>query len=72
VILDDYVLRDFMLHFSLVVGSLVVLSLIFTVFELLGDILRNQVSPYVIAEYLLNVTPYFLYNIAQYGVLLAV
>ncbi len=71
-ILDDYVLRDFMLHFSLVVGSLVVLSLIFTVFELLGDILRNQVSPYVVGEYLLNVTPYFLYNIAQYGVLLAV
>ena len=71
-ILDDYVLRDFLLNFSLVVGALVVLSLIFTVFELLGDILRNQVSSWVVAEYLLNVTPYFLYNIAQYGVLLSV
>src|SRR6185437_5999608 len=49
-----------------------VLSLIFTVFELLGDILKNQASPYVVGEYLLNVTPYFLYNTAQYGVLLAV
>src|SRR5438477_9699164 len=54
------------------VATLLALSLIFTVFELLGDILKNQVSPYIVAEYLLNVTPYFLYNVAQYGVLLAV
>jgi len=71
-LLDDYVLRDFIVNFALVVGSMVVLSLIFTVFELLGDILRNQVSPYIVGEYLLNVTPYFLYNTAQYGVLLSV
>jgi len=51
---------------------LTVLSLIFTTFELLGDILKNQVSPWVVGEYLLNVTPFFLYNIAQYGVLLSV
>jgi LPS export ABC transporter permease LptG len=71
-LLDDYVLRDFVVNLVLVTGTLVVLSLIFTIFELLGDILRNQVSLWILAEYLLNVTPYFLYNIAQYGVLLAV
>jgi len=71
-ILDDYVLRDFMFNFCLIVGALTVLSLIFTTFELLGDILKNQVSPWVVGEYLLNVTPFFLYNIAQYGVLLSV
>jgi LPS export ABC transporter permease LptF/LPS export ABC transporter permease LptG len=71
-ILDDYVLRDYVLNFGMIVGALVVLSLIFTVFELIGDILRNQVSPWIVGEYLLNVTPYFLYNIAQYGVLLTV
>lgn len=71
-IIDDYVLRDFIVNFALVVGALVVLSLIFTAFELLGDILRNQVSPWVVADYLLSVTPYFLYNITQYGVLLSV
>ena len=71
-ILDDYLLRDFVLNLVLIVGALVGLSLIFTVFELLGDILRNQVSPWTVGEYLLNVTPYFLYNIAQYGVLLTV
>ncbi len=71
-ILDDYVLRDLVIYFGMVVGSLLVLSLIFTLFELIGDILRNQVSLWIVGEYLLNVTPYFLYNIAQYGVLLAV
>src|SRR5947208_8469922 len=71
-ILDDYVMRDFAVNLALIVGALLALSLIFTVFELLGDILKNPVSPYIVAEYLLNVTPYFLYNVAQYGVLLAV
>lgn len=71
-ILDDYLLRDFIINFVLIVGALIGLSLIFTVFELLGDILKNQISPWTVGEYLLNVTPYFLYNIAQYGVLLTV
>ena len=71
-ILDDYVLRDFVFNFALILGSITVLSLIFTVFELIGDILKNQVSPWVVGEYLLNVTPFFLYNTAQYGVLLSV
>ena len=63
---------DFVFNFGLIVGALTILSLIFTVFELLGDILKNQVSPWIVGEYLLNVTPFFLYNIAQYGVLLSV
>ncbi|HZR66255.1 MAG TPA: LptF/LptG family permease [Terriglobales bacterium] len=71
-LLDDYLLRDFVINFTMIVGALVGLSLIFTVFELLGDILRNQISPWTVGEYLLNVTPYFLYNIAQYGVLLTI
>jgi LPS export ABC transporter permease LptG len=71
-ILDDYVLRDFIFNFVLIIGSLTVLSLIFTVFELVGDILKNQISPWIVGGYLLNVTPFFLYNTAQYGVLLSV
>jgi len=72
-ILDDYLLRDFTFNFGLVVGTLVVLSLIFTMFELLGDMLRpGHVSWWVMGEYLLNLTPFLLYNLAQYSVLLAV
>jgi LPS export ABC transporter permease LptG len=71
-ILDDYVLRDFLVNFALVVCALVVLLLIATAFELLGEIIRNQVSAWVVADYLVSVTPYFLYNTTQYGVLLSV
>jgi LPS export ABC transporter permease LptF/LPS export ABC transporter permease LptG len=71
-ILDDYVLRDFFVYLVMVLGTFLMLLLIFTLFELLGDILRNQISPLVVGEYLLNVSPYFLYNIAPLSMLLAV
>ena len=71
-ILDDYVLRDFALYFSMIVAAFLTLLLVFTLFELLGDILRNQVSPLTVGEYLLNVVPYFLYSTTPLTMLLAV
>ena len=72
-IIDDYVLRGFAFYLALIAGSFVALLLVFTLFELLSDILRNQVSPLIVGEYLLNVTPYFLYYpIAPLSMLLAV
>jgi len=72
-ILDDYVLRGFSLYLALIAGAFVTLLLVFTLFELLSDIMRNQVSPLIVGEYLLNVTPYFLYYpIAPLSMLLAV
>src|ERR1700686_4881712 len=72
-ILDDYVLRDFVLYLAMIAGSFVMLLLVFTLFELFGDILRNDVSVLTVGEYLLNVTPYFLYYpIAPLSILLAV
>lgn len=71
-ILDDYVLRDFGIYLSLIVSTFLMLLLVFTLFELLGDILRNQISPLVVASYLLNVTPYFLYNTLPLSMLLTV
>ena len=71
-LLDDYVLRDFFLYLGMILATFLVLVLVFTLFELLGDILRNQVPVTVVAEYLLNVTPYLLYKIAPLVMLLAV
>jgi LPS export ABC transporter permease LptF/LPS export ABC transporter permease LptG len=71
-ILDDLVLRDFLVYLTMILATFVMLLLVFTLFELLGDILRNQVSPLVVGEYLINVAPYFLYNITPLGILLAV
>jgi LPS export ABC transporter permease LptF/LPS export ABC transporter permease LptG len=71
-LLDDYVLRDFFIYLGMILSAFLVLVLVFTLFELLGDILRNKVPPIVVAEYVLNVTPYLLYNIAPLVMLLAV
>ena len=72
-ILDDYVLRDFLLYLAMIGGAFVTLLLVFTLFELLGDILHNGISVLTVGEYLLNVTPYFLYYpIAPMSMLLAV
>jgi LPS export ABC transporter permease LptF/LPS export ABC transporter permease LptG len=71
-LLDDYVLRDFFVYLGLILSTFLVLVLVFTLFELLGDILRNKIPPLVVAEYLLNVTPYLLYNVAPLVMLLAV
>jgi LPS export ABC transporter permease LptF/LPS export ABC transporter permease LptG len=71
-LLDDYVLRDFFTYLVLILSTFLVLVLVFTLFELLGDIMRNQVPASVVAEYLLNVTPYLLYNVSPLVMLLAV
>jgi LPS export ABC transporter permease LptG/LPS export ABC transporter permease LptF len=71
-ILDDYVLRGFALFFSMIVAAFLMLLLVFTLFELLSDILRNQISPLTVGEYLLNVAPYFLYSTTPLSMLLAV
>ena len=71
-ILDDYILRDFVVYLVMIASTFLMLLLVFTLFELLTDILKNQISPLVVGEYLLNVTPYFLYNITPLSMLLAV
>jgi LPS export ABC transporter permease LptG/LPS export ABC transporter permease LptF len=72
-ILDDYVLRDFLMYLVMIGGAFITLLLVFTLFELLGDILHNGISVLTVGEYLLNVTPYFLYYpIAPMSMLLAV
>jgi LPS export ABC transporter permease LptG/LPS export ABC transporter permease LptF len=71
-LLDDYVLRDFFIYLGMILSTFLVLVVVFTLFELLGDIMRNQVPASVVAEYLLNVTPYLLYNVAPLVMLLAV
>src|SRR5579885_1295107 len=71
-LLDDYVLRDFFVYLGMILSTFLVLVLVFTLFELLGDILRNKIPASIVAEYLLNVTPYLLYNVAPLVMLLAV
>ncbi len=71
-ILDAYVMREFLGVFALVLSSFVVLMLVFTFFELIGDILRNHIQLATVGAYLINLTPSMLYQITPLAVLIAV
>jgi LPS export ABC transporter permease LptG/LPS export ABC transporter permease LptF len=71
-ILDNYVLRKFFAYFLMVLASFIVLTTVFTFFELLGDIIKNRVPLVTVGEYLLNVTPSMIYLMTPLSVLVAV
>jgi LPS export ABC transporter permease LptG/LPS export ABC transporter permease LptF len=71
-ILDEYVVREFLNMFVLVLLAFVLLILVFTVFDLLSDILRNRIGWFTVGAYLINLTPSMLYQIAPLAVLIAV
>jgi LPS export ABC transporter permease LptG/LPS export ABC transporter permease LptF len=71
-ILDQYVVVEFLNMFALVLMGFILLMLVFTVFDLLGDILRNRIPLATVGDYLINLTPLFLYQLAPLAVLIAV
>ncbi len=71
-ILDEYVLREFIKIFLLVLFSFVLLMLFFTFFELIGDIIRHHAPLTLVGEYLINLAPSMIYMITPLAVLIAV
>ena len=71
-LLDDYVMREYMTNFAMVVLSFSALFLIFTSFELVGDIIRNRTPLVTVGDYLINLIPFILYNVTPLCALVAV
>ena len=71
-ILDNYILKQFLSTFGLVLVSFLLLMLIFTFFELLGDIIRNRTPLVTVGEYLVNLMPNLIYNLTPLCTLVAV
>lgn len=71
-ILDEYVVREFLNTFLMVLCGFVLLMLVFTFFELVGDIIRNHIAITTVGLYLVNLAPSMLYSIAPLAVLIAV
>ncbi len=71
-ILDDMILRDFLMYLAMILTTLLILALVFTFFELFTDIVRNKVSVLLLTEYLLNLSPSLIYQMAPIAVMLAV
>jgi LPS export ABC transporter permease LptG/LPS export ABC transporter permease LptF len=71
-LLDAYVVREFLNIFFLVLGSFVLLMLLFTFFDLMGHILQNHINFITVGDYLVNLTPSYLYQLTPLAVLIAV
>ena len=70
-LLDAYVVREFFWMFVLVLASFVMLMLVFTFFELVGDIVRNHIALATVGAYLFNLAPSMVYTITPLAVLIA-
>jgi LPS export ABC transporter permease LptG/LPS export ABC transporter permease LptF len=71
-IIDTYVLSSFVFWFLVLLTSFVLISHVYTFFELLNDIIRNQVPMPRVLRYLFFLTPKYLYDSTPISVLVAV
>ena len=71
-ILDEYIMRAFASNVVLVLTSFSMLFIIFTFFELIGDIIRNRTPLVTVGDYLINLIPFIIYNVTPLCVLVAV
>jgi LPS export ABC transporter permease LptG/LPS export ABC transporter permease LptF len=71
-ILDTYILSSFGFYFVLLLVSLVLMTEVFTFFELLSDILKNKIPMVRVLTYLFFLTPKLIYDSTPMSVLVAV
>ena len=71
-ILDTYILTNFAFYFTVLLASFVSMTQIYNFFELLGDIVQNQISLYKVFSYLFFLTPKLTYETLPISVLVGV
>jgi LPS export ABC transporter permease LptG/LPS export ABC transporter permease LptF len=71
-LIDTYVLSEFLFYFFICLVSFVVLTQVFTFFELLSDIIRNQIPMAKVFRYHLFLGPKFIYDYSPVAALVAV
>jgi LPS export ABC transporter permease LptG/LPS export ABC transporter permease LptF len=71
-LLDEYVMRAYAANFLLSLGAFALLYVVFTFFELMGDIVRNQTPFVVVGAYLFNLIPFIISQVTPICSLLAV
>jgi LPS export ABC transporter permease LptG/LPS export ABC transporter permease LptF len=71
-LLDEYVMRAYFTNFLLSLGAFALLYVVFTFFELMGDIIRNQTPFIIVGEYLINLVPFIINAVTPLCSLLAV
>lgn len=71
-LVDTYILSTFLNYLVLMLSSFVSLVLIFNFFELIGDMLRNNITLWKMFTYLFFLTPQLIFEMLPVSVLVAV
>lgn len=71
VVLDTFILSEFVHYFVLILVSFVMMTEVFNFFELLGDVFKNQIPMSDLFRYLFFLAPKLIYDAAPVGVLVA-
>jgi LPS export ABC transporter permease LptF/LPS export ABC transporter permease LptG len=71
-VVDTYVLYAFLFYFALLLVSFVMMTHVYTFFELLSDIVKNHIAMSRVFTYLFFLTPQLIYESAPISVLVAV
>jgi LPS export ABC transporter permease LptG/LPS export ABC transporter permease LptF len=70
-LIDGYVLNGFIFYFAVLLVALVSLIEVFTFFELLGDMIKNDISMSTMLDYLWHLAPSLIYQLTPIGTLVA-
>ena len=68
-VLDTYILNSFLFYFVLFLFSFVLMTHVFTFFELLGDMLKNKIPMQRMLTYLFFLTPKLIYDFTPLSIL---
>lgn len=71
-LVDGYVLNSFFFYFVILLTSFVLMTHVYTFFELLSDIVKNNIAMTRVFTYLFFLTPELIYDSAPISVLVAV
>lgn len=71
-IVDTYILSSFLFYLAVLLAAFVLMTHVFTFFELLGDIVRHQIPMSRVLTYHVFLTPKLIYDAAPVSVLAAV
>ena len=70
-LVDGYVLNSFVFYFVILLVSFVLMTQVYTFFELLSDIVKNNIAMSRVFTYLFFLTPQLIYDSAPVSVLVA-
>jgi LPS export ABC transporter permease LptG/LPS export ABC transporter permease LptF len=70
-LIDGYVLNSFVFYFLILLTALVLMVEVFTFFELLSDMVKNNIGMPKMVNYLFNLAPQLIYDSTPMAVLMA-